>query len=137
MNTRRISVFFYGLFMDTDLLRQRGVHPANVRRGSLPGFSLRIGKRATLVPHSEGRVFGLVMDLSHDEIDRLYAEASVRVYRPEAVGCELEDGSQVPVLCFNLPEAPSPDERNSEYAERLRELARRLELPAAYVDEIL
>ena len=76
------------------------------------------------------------MDLSHDEIERLYAEASVQIYRPEAVLAELDDGSRVATLCFNLPEPPALDERNEEYAQRLRDLARRLELPADYIDRI-
>jgi hypothetical protein len=136
MSERRIAVFFYGLFMDADLLRQKNAHPTNIRRGRVDGFSLRIAKRATLVPEPRGRIHGVVMSLSHDEIDRLYAEESLRAYRPEPVWCEIEDGSREPALCFNLAEAPSPGERNAEYAQKLRELARRLDLPASYVDGI-
>lgn len=29
MASRRIAVFFYGLFMDADLLRTKGAHPLN------------------------------------------------------------------------------------------------------------
>jgi hypothetical protein len=43
MSARRIDVFFYGLFMDADLLRSKGVHPENVRQACAPGFALRIG----------------------------------------------------------------------------------------------
>jgi hypothetical protein len=45
-----IGVFFYGLFMDADLLRARGAVPTDVQHASIRGFSLRIGARATLVP---------------------------------------------------------------------------------------
>lgn len=37
------------------------------------------------VPDPETRVYGVLMDLSHNEIERLYAERSVREYRPEPV----------------------------------------------------
>jgi hypothetical protein len=74
------------------------------------------------------------MELTHDEIEQLYSEASVRVYRPEAVLCELEDGSRVPALCFNLVVPPGPEEANSEYAAKLRDLARRLGLPSEHVE---
>ena len=133
---RRIEVFFYGLFMDLDLLRTKGANPVNVRSASLPGFSLRIGQRATLVPAPEGRSFGLIMQLTHDEIDRLYSDPSVRAYRPEPVEAELKDGSRIPALCFNLPVAPSPNEANSDYAAKLRDLARRLGFPSHYIDSI-
>jgi hypothetical protein len=133
---RRIAVFFYGLFMDAGALRRRDIHPAHLRTARVHGFSLRIGQRATLVPDPEGEVFGVLMELTHDEIDRLYSEPSVRAYRPEAVICEFPDGAHVAALCFNLPEPPSPDERNVDYAEQLRDLARHLGLPARYVDGI-
>jgi hypothetical protein len=134
--SRRIQVFFYGLFMDVDLLRSKGVEPRNVRGAFVPGFSLRIGERATLVSVPNSRAYGLLMELTHSEIEQLYSEPSVRVYRPEAVTAELDDGSQVAALCFNLPVAPRPEEANPDYAAKLRDLARRLGFPSDYIDSI-
>lgn len=136
MPPRRIAVFFYGLFMDPDLLRDKGAHPVNIRPASVPGFALRIGQRATLLENPGAHAYGILMELTHDEIERLYAEASVRAYRPEAVLAELGDGSSVPALCFNLVDPPSPEEANAEYAAKLRDLAHRLKLPTDYVDSI-
>lgn len=76
------------------------------------------------------------MELTHVEIEQLYSEASVRAYRAEAVLAEVTDGSQVPALCFNLLVPPGPEEVNSEYAAKLRDLARRLGLPSNYVEGI-
>ena len=136
MSSRRIEVFFYGLFMDADLLRTKGAHPVNVRAACVPGFALRIGQRATLLRAPDARAYGVVMELTHAEIEQLYSEASVRAYRPEAVITELSDGSRVPALCFNLLVPPAPDEANSEYAAKLRDLACRLGLPSHYVESI-
>jgi len=69
-------------------------------------------------------------------LEQLYAEESVKAYRPEAVLCELADGSQVPALCFNLVGPLTAGEVNSEYATKLRELARRRQLPPEYVETI-
>jgi hypothetical protein len=41
-----------------------------------------------------------------------------------------------PRLCYNLPELPLPDERNTEYASKLRSLAQRIGLPNDYVASI-
>lgn len=136
MPDRDIAVFFYGLFMDADELRRKGFRPARVRRARVRGFALRIGQRATLVPEPTGCVHGVLMELPHAEVDRLYSEPGVQAYRPEAVLAEGVDGEAVPALCFNLPEAPDPTESNAEYAARLRELGRRLELPSDYVEGI-
>lgn len=136
MSPKRIEVFFYGLFMDADLLRAKGIEPLNPRQVRVEGFALRIGQRATLVPDSSSRVYGILMELSHDEVERLYAEPSVQMYRPEPLIAELTDGTRIPALCFNLPVPPEPQEANEEYARKLRDLARHLGLPAPYVDRI-
>lgn len=136
MDPHRISVFFYGLFMDIELLRSKGAHPANPRPACVHGFALRIGQRATLIPNVESSAHGIIMELSHGEIEQLYSEASVSAYRPEAVLAQLADGSFVPALCFNLVVPPAPEEANSDYAMKLRELARRLNLPPGYVESI-
>ena len=133
---RRIDVFFYGLFMDDALLREKGMNPGNRRMASVENFCLVIGARATLIPCPDGTVHGVLFSLTHAEVDELYGEASVSVYRPEAVPAQLEDGSVIPALCFNLPVPPSTDERNPQYVSKLRELAERIGLPPGYVSSI-
>src|SRR5258708_38311261 len=115
--------------MDADLLRPKGADPANVRPACVPGFALRIGQRATLLRNPDARAYGKLMELTHAEIEQLYSDASVRAYRPEAVLCELADGSHLPALCFKLLPPPGPEEANSEYAAQGRDLARPLPLP--------
>ena len=123
--------------MDEDLLRAKGVTVPHLRPASVPGFQLRIGQRATLVPSKSGRVFGLIASLSHAELEKLYSEPSVQDYRPEAVLAHLADGETLAALCFNLVEPPSTDDRNPDYASRLRALAERLNFPADYVRSIV
>jgi hypothetical protein len=130
-----VNVFFYGLFMDVEALRAKGFHPVSPRMAVVAGMALRIGRRATLVAATDKSVHGFVIGLSHPEIEMVYSEPSVADYRPEAVIAQLADGSLIPALCFNLPpgEAAEP---NPEYAAKLREVASRLGLPAAYVASI-
>ena len=133
---RRIDVFFYGLFMDDALLREKGINPTNRRMASVENFSLVIGARATLVPCPGRTSHGVLFSLTHSEVDALYGEASVSVYRPEAVSAQLEDGSVIPALCFNLPVPPSREERDQQYVSKLREVASRIGLPPSYVSSI-
>jgi len=130
---RKIDVFFYGLFMDEDLLRTKGITSPNLRVAFVPGFQLRIGHRATLVPIPSERVFGVVASLSHRELERLYSEPSVQAYKPEAVLAHLLHGEILAALCFNLVESPSASEHNPAYATKLRALAEQLQLPPDYV----
>jgi hypothetical protein len=136
MDSRRIDVFFYGLFMDQQLLEGKGIRPLDVRLAAVSGFMLRIGARAALVPAPDAEVHGVLMKLSHAELDRLYAEPSVQAYRPEPVLAVDRNGAAVAALCYNLPEPPAPDEQNVEYAAKLRALAERIGLPSSYVGSV-
>ena len=107
-----------------------------MERASVKGFRLRIGQRATLVPANRETAHGMVASLSHGEIEALYSEPSVSDYRAEAVEVKLQNGARCAALCFNLPAPPLAKEHNREYAAQLRVLARRLKLPARYVESI-
>ena len=122
--------------MDAQLLHARGIRPVDIRVAVVAGFGLRIGARATLVPTPGKEVHGVLMKLSHADIDKLYADPSLEAYRPEPVLAVVRDGASVAALCYNLPAAPSPDERNAGYASKLTALAARLGLPNDYVASI-
>lgn len=136
MADRHIQVFFYGLFMDDNLLRSKGIVPMNPQPARLEGFGLRIGKRATLVPAKQERSYGMIMGLTHDELQELYSGPGLEHYRPEAVACITLAGESVCALCYNLPKAPAPDEVNDEYAGQLRAVLSKLGFPAEYVERI-
>lgn len=134
---RRADVFFYGLFMDEELLRDKGVSgPTDAELASVRDLELRIGERAALAPATSRRVHGVVMSLTVDDIERLYAEPSVRAYEPQALLVELDRGGVVAALCYNLPVPPPATARNPEYAAKLRAIAEKVGLPARYVDGI-
>ena len=136
MPDRSIDVFFYGLFMDDDLLRSKGIVPMNPRPASVEGFQLRIGKRATLVPASNERSYGVVMALTQSELQRLYSGPGLEHYRPEAVICTTLAGETVRALCYKLPQPPAPDEANEEYAGQLRGVLAKLGFPTEYVERV-
>jgi hypothetical protein len=133
---RRVDIFFYGLFMDESLLHSKAINPEGAEHAFVERFALRIGARATLVPSPQGTVHGRIFSLTLSEVERLYSEPSVEAYRPQAVLAHLARGGIIPALCYNLPQAPSPSERNPEYAGKLRALATKIGLPADYVATI-
>jgi hypothetical protein len=131
---RRVRDFFYGLFMDDDLLRAKGMtRRMQNSRGSMS--LLQIGERAALVEAPGSRVYGRVFSLTYDDLERLYSEPSVQAYRPEAVLAGLASGASIAALCYNRLR-PQPDGRITEYVTRLRELAHRVGLPPNYIASI-
>lgn len=136
MTERRIDAFFYGLFMDVRVLRDADVIPADPRPGYVDGFALRIGQRATLFPAHGARAYGMLIALTHRELERLYAGPGLEHYLSEAVLAHTLEGDPVPALCYNLREVPSPHEHNPEYASRLCGVLRELGFPREYIESI-
>ena len=136
MDDRRIDAFFYGLFMDLGILRDSGVAPVNPRRAYVDDFALRIGQRATLLPSAGTRAYGMLFALTHSELERLYAAPGLEQYRPEAVLAQPLRGTPAPALCYNLREAPRPDERNPEYAARLQRALSKRDFPQECIASI-
>lgn len=136
MASRRVDVFFYGLFMDQELLRSKGLDPQGAELAWVEGFALRIGQRAALLPRTGSKVHGVVMSLTLAELDQLYSEPSVQAYQPQAVLVHLASGGVAGALCYNLGQPPSADERNPDYAAKLRALGAKIGLPTHYVASI-
>lgn len=131
-----MKVFFYGLFMDADLLAEKGIIPRDAAVGHVEGFSLCIGERATLLHSAGARAYGVVMEISPGEAKDLYAESSVADYVPEPVTVELMDGSKVEASCYVLPD-DKVSGTNKDYAKALLQVARKLDLPETYLAEIM
>ena len=133
MTDRRIDAFFYGLFMDPDVLKNSGVKFENPRQGYAEDYELVIGNRATLVSVPGQRSYGMVLSVTHVEINKLYSAAGLEDYHPEAITVNLMGEQILPAMCYNLLIPPKPDEANPEYAEKLRKALYRLEFPSAYI----
>ena len=122
--------------MDISILSKNGVTATNLRQAYVSDFALRIGQRATLVSLSGARAYGMLVALSHSNLETLYAGSGLEQYRPEAVLAHTFDGVPVPALCYNLREPPQPAERNPEYAMRLQSVLTGLGFPREYTDSI-
>jgi hypothetical protein len=132
MDEALIDVFFYGLFMDPELLIGKGITPRRPRHAIAESYGLRIGQRATLVPGSGERAYGMIYALTRGELDRLYAQLGLEDYRPAPISVRTFDGSTLTAMCYNLAAAPRPGDANAEYAARLKEVLNRLGFPAEY-----
>jgi len=95
------EVFFYGLYMDPEILQTKGVAARNPRKATAKGYRLRIGKMATLLREAEREAYGIVYQLTHSELNALYWGAGLTGYVAEALSVETEEGKALAVLCCN------------------------------------
>lgn len=123
-------VFFYGLYMDPEILKSVNVEARNPRKAVANGYRLRIGNKATLLRDENGKTHGIVYELTHDEINRLYWGAGLDSYVAEALSVDTDIGERLSVLCCNLLTSPESGESNPEYTERLFLCMKRLGVPA-------
>jgi AIG2-like family len=131
-----VDAFFYGLYMDDAVLRGAGVVPHSPRKASANGYALRIGQRATLVKAPGSVAWGMVYALTPDDLSKLYSAPGLEVYRPEQIEVALENRAIIQARVYNLSQAPAANERNPDYAEKLKAAMTRLGFPADYIARI-
>jgi hypothetical protein len=134
---RKVWTFFYGSFMDSDVLAKADVHPTGLQLARLDGWELKIAPRATLIP-SEGRcVYGILAQLTHPELDKLYTKDwfGFGTYLPEAVIVTSAAAGQLAAMCYIAwqIEGGKPTE---EYVGKILSVAREYSFPEEYVRHI-
>ncbi len=130
-----MKVFFYGLFMDEDILLKNGINPSIPQKGYLNNYALKIGNRASLIPCKDEKAYGILMDVNDEKISKLYAEESVADYVPETVKVITESNEEVTATCYNLP-LELLTGTNESYAKSLYELAKQKGFPKDYLAKI-
>ena len=135
MTEPRVWVFFYGSYMNFDVLQEVGLVPERWESARLDGFDIRIQPRANVVPSDQHCVYGIVATATHEELARLYAHAQDvlgEVYLPQAVLVRTLAGLWRPALCYVCPEMP-PRPPDNAYVARIVEPARDFGFPKWYV----
>jgi hypothetical protein len=131
----KVWVFFYGSYMNFDVLREVGLVPEQWEVARLSGFDIRIQPRANLIRSEKDCVYGIAATASHAELGRLYDHARDvlgEIYLPEAVMVQHASGVWRPCLCYICPDM-APRTAESAYVERIIRPARDFGIPAWYV----
>ncbi len=133
----KTTAFFYGLFMDPDILRDQGLSPSAPIVAKLPDYSFVLGQRASMIPKDGAECWGTIMQLDLAELDRLYSEPSVEMYHPCDVVCQDIKENQIKASTYILPkDYPLDPPSSSDYAQKLLKICSKLALPAPYCDKI-
>lgn len=134
-----VDVFFYGGYMNVDMLMNLGIDKRVYHVGQLVGYELTIGSSANVTKNALARVFGIVMPLTHDEIDILYGtEAQAKLgtqYMPAPVLVMTDNGLIVPSLCYVAYEQMT-GVASETYIETILSAARTHDFPDSYIQHI-
>lgn len=130
-----VWVFFYGSFINREVLAQVEYAPRDVEVARLHGYDISIAPLATLVPADGRTVYGILALATHAELGRLYTQEWVGDYLPHPVAVERLDGSLRPALCYIKPrQAPHPPA--NDYLDRIVGPARELGFPDWYLERL-
>jgi hypothetical protein len=138
MSAPQVYVFFYGSYMNPDVLREVELVPVEWEVARLHGFDIAIRPRANLAPSEQHCVYGVVTTATHAQLARLYAHAKDvlgETYLPFPVCVETLDGKSRPALCYMAP-VMEPGPVEPEYLERILQPAREFRLPRWYVERL-
>jgi hypothetical protein len=131
----KVWVFFYGSYMNFDVLREVDLVLEQWESARLDGFDIGIRPRANLFRSDQACVYGIVAAASHDDLERLYAHARAvlgEVYLPEAVLVQTAARCWRPALCYLCPDMVARP-ADPAYVERIVRPARDFGFPAWYL----
>ncbi len=138
MTMPSVWTFFYGSYMNLDVLKEVDYLPERYEVARLSGYDIRIQPLANLVRSDKDTVYGIVAPGTHEQLARLYAHAKDVLggtYLPHPVLVQTLDGKWLPALCYI---APSMDSRPAagDYVDRIVGPARRYGFPKWYIDRL-
>ena len=138
MTQRSVWCFFYGSYMNLEVLSEVEVVPEHYEVAKLHGFDIRIQPLANLVNSTSSCVYGIIATATHTELVRLYAHAEKVLggrYLPEAVLTETLDGKWRPALCYIASEM-EPKPAANDYIDRIVKPAEIYGFPIWYINRL-
>jgi len=133
-----IWTFFYGSYINLDVLAEVDYTPREYEPARLPGFNIAIRPLANLVRSDQHTVYGIVATGTHTELDRLYDHAENILggrYLAEAVLIQTMSGRWLPALTYIAPQL-SGEPATPEYIERIVKPASVYGFPAWYLERL-
>ena len=127
-----VWAFFYGSFMNLDVLKEAGYLPERYEVAKLNGFDIQIRPLATLVRSDQHCIYGIVALGTHQHLRHLYSQDWVGTYLPETVLVETLDGKWRAAFCYIAPVSESRPATN-DYIDRIVGPAKQYGFPAWYI----
>jgi hypothetical protein len=134
--SRLVRVFFYGTFMNPEVLAAYGIAAREVLPAKVTDFELCIRPRVNLVASKGATVYGAIVLVTQKDLEKIYSELERRLglkYLPEAVLAEtLSGGLTVKAALCYIAHSMTPGPAAPEYVKELADCVRALNFPESY-----
>lgn len=135
---QEILTFFYGTYINLNVLKEVDYIPRKVEVAILYGFNLTIAPLANIKESEKSIVYGILATGTHDDLKRLYSHAENilgGIYLPKAVLVRKSSGEFVPALTY-ISTTMMRKKADNEYVERIAKPAEKLKFPKWYIEKI-
>lgn len=130
-----VEAFFYGLYMDPELIKSLGFEPQSVEKAVIDSYALDLQGSAKIVPEEGSIVWGNIIKLSKNDLAAMYSFDTTKDYSPEMVQVKDSNGNYKMVSCYNLSVSDA-EAFNSEYRDKLVNLLKQLDFPDDYITRL-
>lgn len=139
MTGHAVNVFFYGSYMNFDVLKQVDIDERAFEVCSIGGYELTISPLANLVAKQYATAYGILTKLTHAELDCLYHGHARKIlgghYLPEAVVVNQPNGAPRPALCY-ISHSMKKARADKGYVEKILKPAEKYGFPRWYLNHI-
>lgn len=139
MAERKLQVFFYGGYMNMKTLEDLGVAKRAFAPASIHGYELVIQPHANIVEAGDGVVYGILANMTHAELDKLYGDnINQRLgvpYLPEAMLVFTRGGKITPAIVY-VAHDMKPGFADSDYVDTIMKPAETYGFPRWYIERI-
>jgi hypothetical protein len=135
LTAESLKIFFYGSFMDLEILRTLGVVPQAFETAELKNWCITFSPMATLVRSERDSVYGAIAELSRTEVQMLYSRDDLKHYNPVDISVSTKRGKSVPAQVY-ISEPQKGQKPSVEYLQRVIRAAESLGLPSAYLEKL-
>lgn len=139
MADRKVQVFFYGSFISLSVLEAAGLKKRAFAPAAVNGFELVIQPHANMVEGGDGVVYGILANLTHAELDKLYGTHlgtfTSSAYHPEAVLVSTRGGKIAPAMTY-ICQDMEPGIAEAAYVDKILKAATSYGFPKWYVERI-
>jgi len=134
----KVFTFFYGSYLNPEVLKEVNIFLDKWEVAKLPGFDIIIKPYANLIKSSRDSVYGILTQLTHMELKRLYSHAENvfhELYEPEAVLIQTADDKWVTALCY-ICHNMNENNADKNYIDRIIQPAKEYGFPAWYLEKL-
>lgn len=139
MAARKVQVFFYGSYINLSALEEAGIKRRAFAPAAVHGFEIRIQPLATLVDGGDSVVYGILANLTHEELEQIYRHSSELMkgheYVPEAIIVHTRGGKTVPAMVYICHDV-EPGIAENAYIDRILKSAHDYGFPTWYQEHL-